>query len=176
MADDLAQDACTKAFKSFDQYEKDTNYKAWIFKILTNIWKDSIRKEARAPFNSWDEDEIEKATAHDRHEPAFECQNREFYNHAIEAIARLSPPVRVVVCFSLLDGLSYQEIADIANIPIGTVRSRLSRGRRQLQSELKAHRFVDDRKETVGYLVPKINLQKKTESNGNNIAKTEMLT
>lgn len=147
-ADDLFQDTCIKAYKSFDQYEAGTNYKAWLFRILTNTWKDGLRKQARTPTTSWDEKVVEKATVHDRRQPEFECENQEFYNHAIDAISRLTPPVRLVVCFSLLDGLSYQEIADIADIPIGTVRSRLSRGRRQLQDVLAAH-YLDENTQSV---------------------------
>ena len=177
MADDLIQDTCIKAFKSFHQYEMGTNYRAWIFKILRNLWRDNIRKEARAPFKCWDDDEVNRANAHNRCEPEQECQSEEVYTKTLEAISRLSPPVRLVVCFSLLDGLSYQEIADIANIPIGTVRSRLSRGRSQLQDELRTHYFNDDLKETVTFNVPEAPSEKKViENDANDCSRKELLT
>lgn len=141
-ADELTQEACLKAFRSLNQYQAGTNYKAWIFRILTNLCRDHLRRESRAPFKAWNAEEVNAALAsrqQSNSQPEMHCQRTRFYADAIEAMARLTPEVRQVVALSLLDGLTYQQIAHAVDVPIGTVRSRLSRGRKQLQMDLQAH-------------------------------------
>ncbi len=133
-ADDLTQETCLKAFRSLEQFERCTNYRAWLFKILVNHCRDYQRREARAPFKYWDAQEVESvlAKSHDKvNQPDMQLQQSVFYTHALEAMARLPPDIRIVVSLSLLDGMSYQEISEVVGIPLGTVRSRLSRGQKK---------------------------------------------
>lgn len=141
-ADDLTQDACLSAYRCFDQFEQGTNYKAWIFRILTNGCRDYLRRENKAPFKVWDNDEVNATVACNREiksQPEHHLQQKEMYSQATDAMAELRPDVRLIVCMSLLEGLSYQEISDVVDIPVGTVRSRLSRGRKQLQKLLHSY-------------------------------------
>lgn len=142
VADDLTQEAFLKAYVAFDQFKAGTNYKAWIFRILTNLCRDYLRRENRSPVKTWDTDENNATLANStgfENQPDLQLQQGQFYTDALDAIACLSPELRLIVCLSLLEELTYQEIADVANIPIGTVRSRLSSGRKRLKGLLKAH-------------------------------------
>ena len=143
-ADDLVQETCLRALRSFDRYQTGTNYKAWLFRIMTNVCKDIGRREARSPFQSWDDAQVEIVTAKHAQSckalPEDELQNHEFVKDAHQALLRLPPNIRMVVSLSLLSEHTYSEIALMMNIPVGTVRSRLSRGRLYLQRELLAHR------------------------------------
>ena len=144
-AADLVQDACLKAYVAFDQFEQGTNYKAWIFRILTNLCRDYLRREKLSPVTDWDYDKLDTTLAINTQEtnrPDLQLQQGQFYTDAVDAMAALSPDVRLIVCLSILEGLTYQEIAIAANIPIGTVRSRLSSGRKRLKSLLKVHTEV----------------------------------
>lgn len=153
VADELAQEACLRAYKSFDQFEEGTNFKAWIFRILTNLCTDSLRRKARSPFVLVDTDSGDAfvTLAPESEQPDVQLINKELRRDVNCAILNLSPEVRIVVALSLLKEFTYQEIADNVGCPIGTVRSRLSRGRQQLQLELKDHmnahaRFQEDKR------------------------------
>lgn len=141
-AEDLTQEACLRAYRAFDSYADGTNYQAWIFKIMTNLCADHLRREARAPFAEVSDSEVEGAIGRHSREsdrPDVRLLHKTFRSDAFRAMANLPPEIRLVVSLALLEEFSYQEIADIANCPIGTVRSRLSRGRQQLQNELRGY-------------------------------------
>ncbi len=139
-ADDLTQEACLKAYRAFDSFERDSNYRAWIFRILTNLCVDYLRRRSRSPIvTDVDFDTAVIGFRQTSSEPEAEVRliRNEFQNAVLQALQKLTPETRLVVTLALLQERSYREIAEIANCPIGTVRSRLSRGRSQLRQELK---------------------------------------
>jgi len=135
-ADDLVQETCLRAYRAFDEYQPGTNYKAWIFRILTNLYKDCIRRESRSPLVFDDESVLREAASNSIRAPDRELLASEFNVAVKMAMRRLRPDVRVVISLSLLGDFSYEQIAELMDIPVGTVRSRISRGRLQLQRDL----------------------------------------
>jgi len=138
-AEDLVQETTTKAFSAFDRFEKGTNFRAWIFKILTNTFINNYyRVRDRDKLPSLDEMEEESLF-----QPVFEgispeqallnTLTKEDIQKAIDVI-----PIdfKSVVILNLVEGFSYKETAEILEIPIGTVMSRLHRGRKILQKLL----------------------------------------
>jgi len=138
-AEDLVQETTTKAFSAFDRFEKGTNFRAWIFKILTNTFINNYyRVRDRDKLPSLDEMEEESLF-----QPVFEgispeqallnTLTKEDIQKAIDVI-----PIdfKSVVILNLVEGFSYKETAEILDIPIGTVMSRLHRGRKILQKLL----------------------------------------
>jgi len=143
-AEDLVQDTYLRAYRFFDKFEQGTNFKAWIFRILTNTFINNYRKKARTPRPV----ELDKVSffLEDEDEPFQEPEGLNAYeeeaygelfddeiNHALD---RLSEEFRQIIILADVEGLSYKEIAEKADIPIGTVMSRLFRGRRMLQRSL----------------------------------------
>jgi RNA polymerase sigma-70 factor (ECF subfamily) len=148
-AEDLVQDTYLRAFRFFYQYQPGTNAKAWLFRIMNTVFLNEYRRKSRqADTVSYDGLEdfylynriaenssavLPQQTASSPEEEVLHKLDRE----AIEAaISRLPIEFRDTVALATLEGLAYQEISDILQIPIGTVRSRLSRGRRLLQKAL----------------------------------------
>ncbi|MDD9903530.1 MAG: sigma-70 family RNA polymerase sigma factor [Rhodospirillaceae bacterium] len=137
-AEDLVQDACLKAYASFGRFQPGSNFKAWVFRILTNAFVDGERKRARTPLVDMETDLVEQigGDAVSRPNPEVHVLYRTFRSEAFKAMAALPADVRIVVALSLLEQFTYQEIADVVGCPVGTVRSRLSRGRQSLQAVL----------------------------------------
>ncbi len=140
MAEDLTQDACLRAYQAFGSFRKDSNFKAWIFRIMANQWTDQMRRQARNPCVDGGSKEADFALAvhcSKNDQPDVQLLYKTFRSDAFRAMMQLPPDIRLVVSLALLEEFSYQEIAELVNCPVGTVRSRLSRGREQLQRELK---------------------------------------
>lgn len=143
-AEDLVQDTYMRAYRFYDKFEKGTNFKAWIFKILTNTFINRYRKRVREP-QQVDFEKIEFSYSENFSEKNLEDQiasNESVYRDVfddkiIDALNRLSDDFKMVVLLCDVHNFSYKEIASIINKPIGTVMSRLSRGRRQLQKYLE---------------------------------------
>lgn len=140
-AQDLLQETYYKAYKNYHQFEGGTNSKAWMFMILKNTFINNYRKLKKEPAKV-DYNEIE-----DIYESIKSNQTKEnnldldFYNNLLdddlsEALDKLPSKMKEVFLLCDLEGYTYEEIAEIANIPIGTVRSRLHRARKILQEEL----------------------------------------
>jgi RNA polymerase sigma-70 factor (ECF subfamily) len=138
---DLLQETFYKAYKNYHQFKEGTNSKAWMFMILKNTFINNYRKSKREPIK------IEYDGIEDIYENIKSKQVRnnnfdeEFYNNLLDdelsdAMAKLPKSMKKVFCLYDLEGYSYEEIADIIKIPIGTVRSRLHRARKLLQAEL----------------------------------------
>lgn len=137
-ADDLTQEACLRAYRAFDRFEEGTNYKAWLLRIMTNLCLDLLRRRARSALVPFGEDgDHAPDVAPEADGPDAQLIRKRFREELACAMDKLSPEVRLVVSLALLKGLSYQEIAEIAGCPVGTVRSRLNRGRKQLQQDLQ---------------------------------------
>ncbi len=140
-AEDVAQEALVKAYLAFDQFEAGTNFRAWLLRIVTNTYINEFRRRRRQPdFTAWDSlarEDLNKL-ADDGHEPApgEDLLARALDLEIEEALAELPEAFREAVVLCDIHGLAYNEIAEALDIPIGTVRSRIARGRSQLQSML----------------------------------------
>ena len=139
-AEDLVQETCLRAFRAFDSFKPGTNFKAWIFRILSNLAIDNARRNAKVSFVEWDDQEAANswpgAYSDAGQSPEVHVLHKSFMNDAYRAMTHLPPDIRIVVALAILDDFSYAEIAQSVGCPVGTVRSRLSRGRKQLQKEL----------------------------------------
>ncbi len=143
-AEDLVQDTFVKAFSSFHQYQPNTNLLAWLYRILHTTFISNYRKQQRRP-QEMDGAQVEdwqdyKAQSHSSIGlKSAEAQALEWLpdREIRDAFDRLAEDRRVVVYLADVEGFSYQEIADIMQTPIGTVMSRLNRGRAQLRELLK---------------------------------------
>jgi len=148
-AEDLVQDAYLRAYRFFDKFEKGTNFKAWLFKILKNVYINKYRKEARTP-QMLDVSDVE-ATGGISNEltPERQIFDKLLDDDITNAVDSLPEEFRLAIVLSDLEGFSYKEIADILECPIGTVMSRLHRGRKLLRENLyeyaKKHGYVKDR-------------------------------
>jgi RNA polymerase sigma-70 factor (ECF subfamily) len=147
-ADDLVQDAYLRAYQFFDQFQGGTNARAWLFRIMTNLYINSYRRRTREP-ERVSYDELEDFYLYNRladgqsrgvsASPEEEVVQKVEIEAVRAAIERLPDEYRDTVILADLNEFSYQEIADMLQIPIGTVRSRLSRGRRLVQKALWAY-------------------------------------
>jgi RNA polymerase sigma-70 factor (ECF subfamily) len=141
-AEDLVQETFLRAYRSFHQFQEGTNLKAWLYRILTNTFINSYRKKQRQP-QTISEDEIEdwylySKMSEEGFEPSAETSVLEALpdEDVQEALASLPEQFRIAVLLADVEGFSYKEIAEITNVPIGTVMSRLHRGRRALEKRL----------------------------------------
>jgi RNA polymerase sigma-70 factor (ECF subfamily) len=140
-AHDLLQETFMKAFRFWDKYEKGTNIRAWLFRIMKNSYINRYRKETREP-GMVDYDDIENFydSIRDDSTESNDLQKSIYRNtlsdEVTEALQSLPEDFRTVVILCDIEGLMYDEISEFLNCPIGTVRSRLHRGRKMLEEKL----------------------------------------
>jgi RNA polymerase sigma-70 factor, ECF subfamily len=142
-AEDLLQEAMLRAYISFPSFRADTNLKAWLYRILRNTWINAYRKQQRRPAQVWIDDLTDRQAA--RYPAAAPTGLRSAEVEVLEALpdlqiqaALLSLPkqFRIAIYYADVEGFSYAQVADIMGTPIGTVMSRLHRGRTRLRESL----------------------------------------
>jgi len=136
-ASDLTQEALVRAYEAFDRFDG-RNFKAWMLRILTNLYINKYRKRQReGTGSSLDDEQSMEPIA-----PADEAPDRQIFDGMLgseveEALAKVPEVFRTAVILSDLEGLTYDEIAEATEVPVGTVRSRIARGRAILRRELE---------------------------------------
>lgn len=156
-AEDLVQETFLRGYRGYERFEAGTNLRAWLFRILTNTYINSYRKKQRRP-DETELDEVEELFLYRRvagrdgtdfgrsaEEELFSHITSDDVKRAIEA---LPEQYRMAVLLADVEGFPYKEIAEILDVPIGTVMSRIHRGRKKLEKELyefaKEHGFAND--------------------------------
>ena len=143
-AEDLVQDTIVKAYRFFDSYEMGTNAKAWVFRILKNSFINDYRKRTNRP-SQVDYDEVASFYESIRGESTdtSDMEDRMYRelldDHITSALEQLPEDFRTVVLLCDIEEFTYEEISNMLDVPIGTIRSRLHRGRRLLKSQLEEY-------------------------------------
>ena len=152
-ANDLVQDTFLKAFRFFDKFEKGTNCKAWLFRIMKNTFINSYRKKTKEP-DKVDYEDVEKFYETVKPSSTDSAHlEKEIYDNLLDdeitsAIASLPDDFKTVIILSDIEGFTYDEIADFVDCPVGTVRSRLHRARKMLFAKL--YKYANEK----GYVKP----------------------
>lgn len=142
-AEDLTQEAFIRAFRFFAQYKRELPFDSWLYKIMSNVFVDMLRRRPKAQIRSLDqpiatedgEALLEIADTSDGPEDLL--MSREMDSRIQAALNSIPEDFRLAVIYADIEGLSYEEIADAMSCSIGTVRSRLHRGRKLLRDRLK---------------------------------------
>ena len=152
-AEDLTQEVFVRVFRSLSTYTPGT-FEGWLHRITTNLFLDQARRRQRIRFDALS-DEREGRLASANPTPADAYEGRTFDDDVERALALLPPDFRAAVVLCDVEGLSYEEIAEILDAKLGTVRSRIHRGRAMLRDALSHRAPVSGRTRYAGPLVPR---------------------
>ena len=149
-AEDLVQDTFVKAFAAFESFTEGTNLKAWLFRILTNAFINTYRKKQRQPrqtgtdeLDDWQMQHTQAYTTGQLRSAEAEALDRLPNTVINDALAEVPEDFRVAVYLADVEGFSYKEIAEIMGTPVGTVMSRLHRGRKMLRTLLEDYAIAE---------------------------------
>jgi len=145
-AEDLLQDAYLRAYRFFDKFQKGTNFRAWLFKIIRNVYINKYRKDAKVPQMMDVSDAEAIGSLSDTDTPENIIFDKLLDDDLTKALDALPDDFKMTLIMSDLEGFSYKEISEILDCPIGTVMSRLHRGRKILR-----HILIDYAK-NMGYI------------------------
>jgi len=144
-AEDLTQEAFIRAFRFFGQYKRELPFESWLYKIMSNVFIDRLRRKPKAKIRSLDQPvitddgEAQMDIRDTSAGPEEAVLSREMDGRIQAALNTLPDAFRLTVIYADIEGLSYEEIAEVTRTNIGTVRSRLHRGRRLLRNKLKSY-------------------------------------
>ncbi|HAH96878.1 MAG TPA: RNA polymerase subunit sigma-24 [Firmicutes bacterium] len=144
-AKDLTQEAFYRAYKNYDKFTPGTCFDRWVYRIIHNLYLDHVRKNRKIRQESLDnpirtsEGDITRELADNSAGPVEDYESLEFQGVLAKALKTLSPEFRAAIILCDVQGFSYEEISHILNCSIGTVRSRIHRGRRQLRELLQPY-------------------------------------
>jgi RNA polymerase sigma-70 factor (ECF subfamily) len=162
-AEDLVQEAMAKAFVAWNQYQQGTNLKAWIYRIMTNTHINRYNKAQKDPsrggldeLEDWQLGNAESITATTTRSAELEALDHLTADIIRDSLLAIPEEFRMVVYYAVVDGLAYSEIAEIMGTPVGTVMSRLHRGKKLLRVLLAEYAMEQ------GYL-PSEKVQKSSE-------------
>jgi RNA polymerase sigma factor (sigma-70 family) len=153
-AEDLTQEVFVRVFRSLDTYTPGT-FEGWLHRITTNLFLDQARRKQRIRFDALSDERAARLSS-TAPGPDAAYVDRTFDDDIERALATLPPDFRAAVVLCDVEGLSYEEIAEILDAKLGTVRSRIHRGRAMLRSALAHRAPVDGRKRYSGPAVPRM--------------------
>ena len=143
-AKDLAQEAFIRVYRAFSRIDPQANLESWLYRIVTNLYIDMLRRRPKVRIESLDAplvtakgDEVSREVPDESADPEETVLNTQLDADIQRALAALSVDLRMVVVLSDIEGRSYEEISEALRIPVGTVKSRLHRARRMLQTRLR---------------------------------------
>ena len=143
---DLAQEVWIRVYRNIGRLQEPTKFRGWLSRIATNLFYDELRKRKRvaSPLSldaprSLEDGEMDWEIAGDTPSPDEQMTTREFYEQLREAIADLPEAFRTTIILREIEGLSYEEIAELTGVSLGTVKSRIARARSRLQTQLQSY-------------------------------------
>jgi RNA polymerase sigma-70 factor (ECF subfamily) len=143
---DLAQEVWIRVYRNIHRLQEPVKFRGWLSRIATNLFYDELRKRKRivSPLSldaprSLDDGEMDWEIAGDTPGPEEELTTREFYDRLREAIADLPEVFRTTIVLREIEGMAYEEIAEITGVSLGTVKSRIARARSRLQTQLQSY-------------------------------------
>jgi RNA polymerase sigma-70 factor, ECF subfamily len=135
-AEDLVQEAMVRAYQSFGRYRRDLPFANWLYRIISNLHIDEVRRRPKAPIHSLDEEPWMADVPDLGSDPSRLVLDKQLDGRIQQALTTMTEEFRMSVVLCDIEGFSYEEIAEIMKCSLGTVRSRVHRGRKQLRARL----------------------------------------